>query len=52
MTNEEKYRKQFQEVTAGLDLTDSEKRTLNWLAGMEYLTAENVISIIIKARAK
>lgn len=37
-------------ATKGLELTDSELRTLEWLSGWESQTAENVAAIIDKAR--
>lgn len=40
----------LQAVTADLDLTAGEQRTLKWIAGWETVTVDNVAHIIEKAR--
>ena len=42
--------KKLNAATAGLTLTDTEKRTLKWLTICETRTVNNIISIIEKAK--
>ena len=39
-------------ATADLDLTDAERRTLDWLAGWEQETVAAVITMLHKARSR
>lgn len=47
---EEKCIGQLQKTTEGLTLTDSEEKTLHWLAGCHPYMVDNVAHIIEKAR--
>lgn len=47
---EEKCMGQLQEATEGLTLTDSEEKTLHWLAGCHPYMVDNVAHIIERAR--
>ena len=47
---EPRFLEQLVDAIGGAELTDSEARTLEWLAGWEQRTADNMASIIRKAR--
>ena len=44
--------KEFEAVLQGVELTESEIKTLCWIAGWEQKTINNLQSIIKKARGK
>ena len=42
----------LEKATAGLELTNTEKQTLKWLATWDSYTVNNIVSIIKKARGQ
>ena len=50
MTIEEQNRQKLREATKDIELSADEERTLNWLAGWDAYTIDNVVSVISKAR--
>ncbi|WP_160665056.1 hypothetical protein [Colidextribacter sp. OB.20] len=51
MKVDNEYLEFLTDAIAGIDLTQGEKRTLEWVAGWEKSTVKNIASIIIKAKA-
>jgi hypothetical protein len=49
--DETTLRADLEAATAGLPLTDQERRTLDWLAGWGIEAVGPIVSIIVKARA-
>lgn len=52
MTIEEQNRQKLREAVKDIDLTSDELHTLEWLAGWEAYSVDNIISVMNKARAK